>query len=47
MFRLIRTLATGLFAFSTFSTFAANPVLLLIHGGPGNPLSPYADNRYG
>lgn len=25
----------------------ANPVLLVIHGGPGNPLSPYADNLYG
>ncbi|WP_296944100.1 alpha/beta fold hydrolase [uncultured Massilia sp.] len=24
----------------------ANPVLLLVHGGPGNPLTPYADNIY-
>jgi pimeloyl-ACP methyl ester carboxylesterase len=24
-----------------------NPVILFIHGGPGNPLSPYADNLYG
>ncbi len=25
----------------------ANPVLLMVHGGPGNPMSPYADNLYG
>lgn len=25
----------------------SNPVLLFIHGGPGNPLSPYASNVYG
>ncbi|MEN9867366.1 MAG: hypothetical protein RL748_2956 [Pseudomonadota bacterium] len=25
----------------------ANPVILLLHGGPGNPLSPYADTIYG
>ena len=25
----------------------ANPVVLFIHGGPGNPLSPYADAVYG
>lgn len=24
-----------------------NPVVLFIHGGPGNPLSPYADSLYG
>lgn len=24
----------------------ANPVLLLVHGGPGNPLTPYADTVY-
>ena len=24
----------------------ANPVLLLIHGGPGNPMTPYADTIY-
>jgi pimeloyl-ACP methyl ester carboxylesterase len=24
----------------------ANPVLLLVHGGPGNPLTPYADTIY-
>lgn len=28
-------------------TNCANPVVLFIHGGPGNPLSPYADNVYG
>ncbi|MBJ7312932.1 alpha/beta fold hydrolase [Rugamonas sp. CCM 8940] len=25
----------------------ANPVILVVHGGPGNPLSPYADALYG
>ena len=25
----------------------ANPVVLFIHGGPGNPLSPYSDNMFG
>ncbi|WGG48532.1 alpha/beta fold hydrolase [Rugamonas sp. DEMB1] len=25
----------------------ANPVILVVHGGPGNPLSPYADAIYG
>ena len=25
----------------------ANPIVLFIHGGPGNPLSPYADAVYG
>ncbi|MBK8321503.1 MAG: alpha/beta fold hydrolase [Betaproteobacteria bacterium] len=25
----------------------ANPVILFLHGGPGNPLSPYADALYG
>ena len=25
----------------------ANPVVLMLHGGPGNPLSPYADAIYG
>jgi pimeloyl-ACP methyl ester carboxylesterase len=25
----------------------ANPVILVIHGGPGNPLSPYADQMFG
>jgi pimeloyl-ACP methyl ester carboxylesterase len=25
----------------------ANPVILFIHGGPGDPLSPYADSVYG
>jgi len=25
----------------------ANPVILFLHGGPGNPLSPYADAVYG
>lgn len=25
----------------------ANPVLLVVHGGPGNPLSPYADQLFG
>ena len=25
----------------------ANPVVLFLHGGPGNPLSPYADALYG
>jgi pimeloyl-ACP methyl ester carboxylesterase len=25
----------------------ANPVILFIHGGPGDPLSPYADSMYG
>jgi pimeloyl-ACP methyl ester carboxylesterase len=24
----------------------ANPVLLLVHGGPGNPVTPYADTMY-
>ncbi|WP_220477001.1 hypothetical protein [Massilia cavernae] len=24
-----------------------NPIILFIHGGPGNPLSPYAHNVYG
>lgn len=24
-----------------------NPVVLFVHGGPGNPLSPFADNLYG
>lgn len=26
---------------------SANPVILFLHGGPGNPLSPYADAIYG
>ena len=25
----------------------ANPVILFLHGGPGNPLSPYSDSIYG
>jgi pimeloyl-ACP methyl ester carboxylesterase len=25
----------------------ANPVVLIIHGGPGNPLSPYSDRMFG
>lgn len=25
----------------------ANPVILVVHGGPGNPLSPYADQLFG
>ena len=25
----------------------ANPVLLMVHGGPGNPLTPYARNLFG
>ncbi|WP_426175756.1 hypothetical protein [Massilia sp. TWR1-2-2] len=25
----------------------ANPVILVIHGGPGNPLSPFADQLFG
>ncbi|MES2317191.1 MAG: alpha/beta hydrolase [Pseudomonadota bacterium] len=25
----------------------ANPIILFIHGGPGNPLSPYSDNMFG
>lgn len=28
-------------------TDCANPVVLLIHGGPGNPMSPFADAVYG
>lgn len=25
----------------------ANPIILFVHGGPGNPLSPYSDALYG